>query len=149
MKHMYSFFNQIFFIYISNVSPSLSFPSKNFLAPSPAPQPTHSCFFALAFPLWGTEPSQDQGPLLPLMTYQAILLCYICSWSHGFQLVYSLVGGLVPGCSGNTGQFILLVLLWGCKPLHQLLHWGPCAQTKKYIYCIFARLSHISEVRNN
>ena len=27
---------------------------------------------------WGIELSQDQGPLLPLMTYKAIL-CYICS----------------------------------------------------------------------
>jgi hypothetical protein len=37
-------------------------------------------------------------------------------------LVYSLVSGLVPGSSRGTGWFILLFLLWGCKPL-QLL--GP------------------------
>jgi hypothetical protein len=30
---------------------------------------------------WGIEPSQDQGPLLPLMTELANL-CYICSWNH-------------------------------------------------------------------
>jgi hypothetical protein len=35
-----------------------------------------------AIPLhWSIEPSQDQGPLLPLMTDKAIL-CYICGWSH-------------------------------------------------------------------
>ena len=28
------------------------------------------------------------------------ILCYICSWSHGFLPVYSLVGDLVPGSSG-------------------------------------------------
>jgi hypothetical protein len=46
------------------------------------------------FPYIGAsiKPSQDQGPLLPLIHDKAIL-CYICSWSH----VYSLVGGLVPG----------------------------------------------------
>ena len=27
---------------------------------------------------WGIEPSQDQGPVLPLMTNWAIL-CYICT----------------------------------------------------------------------
>jgi hypothetical protein len=31
---------------------------------------------------WGTKPSRDQGPLLPLMPNKAIL-CYIFSWSHG------------------------------------------------------------------
>ena len=58
----------IFFIYISNVIPFHSFPSKNPLpppllpnAPTPIPGP--------GIPLhWGIEPSQDQGPLLPLMT---------------------------------------------------------------------------------
>ena len=44
--------------------------------------------------------SQDQGPLLPLMLHKAII-CYICSWGHGSLLVYSLVGGLVPGNSGE------------------------------------------------
>ena len=32
------------------------------------------------------------------MLHKAIL-CYICSWGHGSLLVYSLVGGLVPGSS--------------------------------------------------
>jgi hypothetical protein len=34
--------------------------------------------------------------------------------------VFSLIGGLVPGSSGGTGWFILLFLLWGCKPLQLL-----------------------------
>ena len=41
---------------------------------------------------WGIELSQDQGILLPLMPYKAILY-YICRWSHGSLHVYSLVGG--------------------------------------------------------
>ena len=65
---------------------------------------------------WGIEPSQDQWPLLPLMTNKAIL-CYICSWNQESLHVYSLVGGLVPGSSGGTGWFILLFLLWDCNPL--------------------------------
>ena len=51
---------------------------------------------------WGIEPSQDQGPFLPLMPDKAIL-CYICGWNHGSLTVYSLVGGLVPGSSVNAG----------------------------------------------
>jgi hypothetical protein len=59
----------IFFIYISNVIP---FPGSHFFLP------------ALEFPYTGAsiQPSQDQGPLLPLMPDKAIL-CYICSGSHG------------------------------------------------------------------
>jgi hypothetical protein len=30
---------------------------------------------------WVIEPSQDQGPLLPLMPERAIF-CYICGWSY-------------------------------------------------------------------
>ena len=41
--------------------------------------PTHSHLTALAFHYthWDTGPSQDQGPLLPLMPDKAII-CYIC-----------------------------------------------------------------------
>jgi hypothetical protein len=46
------------------------------------------------------------------------ILSYKCDWSHGSLHAYSLVGGLVPGSSGGMGGFILLFLLWGCKPLH-------------------------------
>ena len=31
--------------------------------------------------------------------------------------MFSLIGGLVPGSSGDTGWFILLLLLWGFIPL--------------------------------
>jgi F0F1-type ATP synthase membrane subunit a len=46
------FLLDIFFIYISNVIPFPSFPSKNPLSSplSPTHKPTHSCFLALAFP---------------------------------------------------------------------------------------------------
>jgi hypothetical protein len=37
---------------------------------------------------YNRTPSQDQGPLLPLMSNKAILYC-ICSWSHGSLHVYS------------------------------------------------------------
>ena len=85
-----------------------------------------SCSLTHPFPLpcpgiplnWGIEPSQDQGPLLSLISHKSIL-CYICSWSQGFLHVYSLVGGLVPGSSGSTRWFILLFHLWGCKPLQR------------------------------
>jgi hypothetical protein len=73
-------FLDIFFIYISNVIAFLVSPLKTF-SPSPLP-----CLLTHPLPLpdhdsplyWGIEPSQDQGPLLPLMTNKAIL-CYICS----------------------------------------------------------------------
>ena len=112
----------IFFIYISNVIPFPGFPSKNPLSPPSSPcSPTHPLLLpGPGIPLhWGLEPSQDQGPLLPLMT-DRVILCYICSWSHEFLHMYSLVVGLVPGSSGDTGWFILLILLWGCKPLQLL-----------------------------
>ena len=52
------------------------------------------------------KPSQNQGPLLPLMPEKAIL-CYICSWSH----VYSLVSGLVPGSLGGGCWLVGIVVL--------------------------------------
>jgi hypothetical protein len=122
-RHIFSFFFSlflldIFFIYISNVIPfPPHFPSKSSLSHPPSPcSPTHPLLLPCpGIPLhWGIEPSQYQGPLLPLMSHKAIL-CYICSWTHGFLYVYSLVGGLVPGSSWVTGWFILLFLLWGCK----------------------------------
>ena len=71
--------------------------------PTPIPGP--------GIPLyWDIEPSQDQGPHLPLMTDQAIL-CYICSQSRESHHVFSLIDGLVPGSSGVTGQFILYFLV--------------------------------------
>jgi hypothetical protein len=95
-----SLFLGYFFIYILNVIPI----SRNpiFLPPSPCfyegvPPTTYPLLpSSSGIPLhWGIEPSQDQGPLLPLMPNKAIL-CYICSWSHGTLHVYSFVGGFVP-----------------------------------------------------
>jgi hypothetical protein len=57
-----------------------------------------------------------------LMSYKANI-CYICGWSHGSLNVYSLLGSLVPGSSGDTGWFILWFILWDCKPLQLSL--GP------------------------
>ena len=118
----------ILVIYISNV---ISFPylTSRYHLLYPLPLLLWGCSFTYPFlpscpciPLpWGTKPSQDQGPLLLLMSHKAIL-CYICGWRHGSLHVYSLVRGFVPGSSGGTGWFTLLFLLWGCKPL-QLL--GP------------------------
>jgi hypothetical protein len=111
----------IFFLYISNVISFPGFPSKNPLSPPSSPySPTHPLLLPGPgnYLHWGIEPSQDQGPLLPLMSNKAIFY-YICSWSHGSLHVYSLVGDLVRGSSGSTGWF-LLFLLWGCKPLQLL-----------------------------
>ena len=103
------FLLDIFFIYISNVIHFHSFSSKNSLSPPPSPgSPNHPHNHSPGIPLhWGIKPSQDQGPLLPLMTNKAIL-CYICSWSHGSLHVYSLVGDLVPGRFWGFGWLILL-----------------------------------------
>jgi hypothetical protein len=96
--------------------------------PSPASMrvfpypPTHSLFPPLLPGIslhWGIEPSQDQGPVLTLMLYRAIL-CYLCGWSHGSLHVCSLVGDLVPGSSWKSGWLILLFFLWGSKPLQLL-----------------------------
>jgi hypothetical protein len=65
------FLLDVFFIYISDVIPFSSFPSENRLSPPHSPcSPTHP----LPLPghgitlYWGIEPSQEQGPLLPLKT---------------------------------------------------------------------------------
>ena len=60
-----------FFICISNVIPFPGFPSKNPLSPPPT---SDSSTYTLPLPgpgiplHWSLEPSQDQGPLLHLMT---------------------------------------------------------------------------------
>jgi hypothetical protein len=107
----YYFLLDISSIYISNAIYFPEFPSsKSLSCPlSPCfyegvPPPTHPlpplCPGILTH--WGIEPSQEQGPLLPLMPNKAIL-CYICDWSHGSFHVYSLVGGLVPESSEESG----------------------------------------------
>jgi hypothetical protein len=79
----------IFFIYISNVIPFPGFLSGKPLSHSPSPcfydcvpTPTHQLLpHHSGIPLqWVSEPSQEQGPLLPLMSDKAILY-YIFSWS--------------------------------------------------------------------
>jgi hypothetical protein len=120
--NLFFLFKNIFIRYycicISNVIPFPGFASEN---PYPLPtfpcSPTHPLTISgPGIPLhWGIEHSEDQGPLLTLMTEKAIF-CYICIWSHEFHHVYSLVGGLIPGSYRGTGWFILLFLLYGCKP---------------------------------
>jgi hypothetical protein len=111
------FLFDIFFIYISNVSPFPRFPSKYLLS---HPHPLSSNH-PLLLPCpqirlhWGIKPSQDLGPILPMMSKKAIL-CYIWSWSHGSLHVHSLVVGLVLGSSRGSGWSILLFLLWDCNP---------------------------------
>jgi hypothetical protein len=116
------YFNYLYFRYY----PFPNFPPRNSLS-----HPHPSCFYegvphppthpvpppCPTIPLhWGTKPSWDKGPLLPLMPYK-VILCYIYSWSHGSLRVYSLVGGLNPG---SSGWLTLLFFLWGCKPLQLL-----------------------------
>lgn len=60
---------------------------------------------------WRIKPSQEQGPLLPLMP-ENVILCYICCCSHGSFHAYSLVGGLVPRSSYSGG---CLVGWYGCS----------------------------------
>jgi hypothetical protein len=125
----YSFFFKlgILFIYISNVIP-FQFP-----LPKPLSCPVSPCLYEGAppptnpvqspcpgIPLhWAIEPSQDHGPLFPLMT-DKVILCYIYDWSHRSLHVYSLVGCFVPGSLGVSSWLILLFFLWRCKPLQLL-----------------------------
>jgi hypothetical protein len=160
------FFNLlvILFIYISNVIFFPVFPSANPLshpsfsclydsAPSPTPTP-HYCLSALAFPLRHWAFTGPRGfPPGDAWQDNTIILCYICSCSHGPPHVYSLIGGLVPGrfFLGGRGSdwLILLFFLWGCKPLQllqffsYLLHWVPHAHSDGWLWeatSIFVRL---------
>jgi hypothetical protein len=132
MGYQTFFFFQLFlldilFIYISNVIPFPGFPSRKPVSHLPSPwfyEGTHPTAYPLptSCPLhWDMECSQDQGPLLPLMSDKAIL-CYICNWSPGTLHVYSFVGGLVPGSSGGGRSLLvdIVVLPMGCKPLQLL-----------------------------
>jgi hypothetical protein len=47
---VFTFLLDMFFIYISNAIPKVPYTLPS---PCPAPQPTHSCFLALAFPCTG------------------------------------------------------------------------------------------------
>ena len=44
------------------------------------------------------------------------ILCYLCLWSHGSLSVQSLVGGVVPGSTGLSGQQMLF-FIWVCQLL--------------------------------
>ena len=106
-SQLFLFLLDVFFIYISNVIPFPDFPIQKHLPPITSPSSCSSTHPLLLPspgipPHWGIETSHNQGPPLPLMSDQAIL-CYICSWSHESHHVYSLVGDLVPGSSGDTG----------------------------------------------
>jgi hypothetical protein len=123
------------------LSSFLFFPPKTPYPVYPTPcSPTHLLPLPCpGIPLQcGFKPSQDQIPLLPLISYKAIL-CYICGWRHGFLYVYSLIGGLFPGSFGETGWFILLFHWWGWKPLQilgsflKLLHLTPCVQSNGWM----------------
>ena len=126
-------FNWIFYLFTFQMLSSflVSSPETPYTCPSPclykgAHPPTHSLPPPCpGIPLhWGMEPSQDQGPPLPLMPDKAIL-CYICSWSHGFLHVYSLVGDLVPGSSGGVCLVDIAVLPMRLQTPLQLLHSFP------------------------
>ena len=114
------------------------FPLQNPTIPSSSScLPTHS----LPLPCtgialhWGIDPSQDLGPLLPLMCNKAILCC-ICSWSHG-SLYVEVLGVLVgsyccssygvakpfnPFSSFSTGDPVLSPMT-GCKHPSLCRHW--------------------------
>jgi hypothetical protein len=77
--YLFSFLLDIFFIYISDVSCFPDSPYENSLSPPPTFSSTHPLLFPVpGIPLhWDVQPSQDQGPLLPLMTDKAISAIYI------------------------------------------------------------------------
>ena len=95
---VYKFFIRYFFIYISNFIPFPYFPSKYSPIPSPLPLLTNPLTPASLswHPLhWG--PSQDQGPLLPLMYILGLLLNFqfLFSFFFFFFLVWLFMYALV------------------------------------------------------
>jgi hypothetical protein len=86
--------------------PLSSFPST----PIPSPillltnLPVGSCFPVLAFPYTGASSLHRTKSLSSHWCptrHNPYVLFYICCWRHGSLHVYSLVGGLVPGSSGE------------------------------------------------
>ena len=130
LHFIYLFINyQIFYLFtfqmltpflVSPPQPLYQIPIPCFCEGPPPPTHPHPSHHH-SMPLhWGLEPSQDQGPPLPLMLDKPIP-CYICSCRHGLLHVYTLVGGLIPGSSwGGLCWLILLFFLRGCNPLHIL-----------------------------
>ena len=82
---------------------------------------THSCLPTQAFPYTGNL-SQNQGPVLLLISYKATL-CYICCWSLRSLCVYSLVDGLVPVSFGRGS--CLLILLFSCEVANYFSSFSP------------------------
>ena len=124
LTYIWNFFPLIFSLFTFQMLSTFPVSLAKNTIPIPSPccySPTHPLLFPGSGIPPGIEPSQDKRPPLPMMSNYAIL-CYICRCSHESHHVCSLVGHLVPGSSGGTGKFILLFLLWGCKPI-QLL--GP------------------------
>ena len=70
-------------------------------------------------------------------------LSCIWSWSHCSLQVYSLVDGLVPESSGQSGWLILLLFLWGWKPL-QLLQSFPLTHLLWFPYSVQWLVASIS-----
>ena len=75
------------------LSPFLVPPLKTLypIPPPPAsirvfPPPIHPLLLPCpGIPLhWGIQPSQDQGPSLPLMSNKSFF-CYVCGWNLGSQ----------------------------------------------------------------
>jgi hypothetical protein len=92
--------------------------------------PNHSCPTLVPVSSYTRAPSSGpRTPTLPLMSDKAIL-CYICICNYGSLPAHSLVGGLVHGSNGWSGQSTLF-FLWGRNPsmlllsFRQLPHWGP------------------------
>ena len=72
------------------------------------PLPLH----CLSIPLCWASSLHRIKVSLPLMPDKAIL-CYISSWSNGSLHLYSLVGGLVPGSSGEVWLVDIVILPMG------------------------------------
>ena len=67
--------------------PIFPLPASIRVLPYPLTHPLPPSYHGIALH-WGIEPSQDQGPLLPLMSHK-VFLCYTCSWIHGSLHMYS------------------------------------------------------------
>ena len=118
------FFNLIFSLFtFQMLSPFLVLP-LNSLILSPKPLILWGCSSTHPLPPpcpgifldWGMEPSQDRGPLFPLMPNQAIL-CSICNWSHESLHVHSSFGVIVPE---SSGWLILLFFYGDANPFSSL-----------------------------
>jgi hypothetical protein len=95
----------IFFIYISNVIPFPPYP----LPTLPVHQPTHSCFLALDSPTLGHRAFTEPRASLPNDDQQGHPLLHM-QLEHGSHHVYSLVGDLVPGSSGEGYYLVHMVV---------------------------------------